>query len=105
MIVSAPRWKGTGLGRVRGRGLGDTMGPTIDPTTGLPTMNPLAAINQAYSDLANLPSDQLSQVLQTFTMGGNPLVSSTSTASSSTALYLAIGAGVLLLVILAGGRR
>jgi len=105
MIVKAPRWKGTGLGKVRG--LGQTMGPTdigpVDPETGVPLYSTVDSLQQA---LANLSFNQLTSVLDPFLASGNIYTGTTpqTTTVSMTTLAI-IGGSLLLLVIASGGRR
>lgn len=109
MIVKAPRWKGTGLGKVRG--LGQTMGPTdigpVDPETGVPLYSTVDSLQQA---LANLSFNQLTSVLDPFLASGNIYTGTTPSAlstalspSSISGTTLAIIGGVLLFVILFSG--
>lgn len=108
MIVKAPRWKGTGLGKVRG--LGQSMGPpelTVNPVTGEGSIDLTSAIMNLPSDLSNI--DTLNY-LSTIDTGITPSALSTALSPSSiSGTTLAIIGGVLLFVILlgsaSGGRR
>jgi hypothetical protein len=83
---------------------GNIMGTTGDLSAGAgASSDPLT---QAFSDLANLPSTDLSKVLATFTMGGNPLVAS-GTAFSGPSMTTMILIGLLAFagIIALGGKR
>jgi len=107
MIVAAPTWQGTGLGKCRGlgcvgrRGLGQTMGP---PEIVAGPSGEGLSVSDVQNILGSMDFSTLSQTLAPFMSSGNVYTGTTGSSGISGTTLLLIGGGFLLIILLAGRR-